>query len=174
MFWKRKNKEDEIDDEQYEGQINTHSQATGSERKVWGFPCSPDIPARMKMLADRLHVPLYALAEHAFQLSAGPIAKMVEDPEESEQLRKHIQEHHVGRRTIEKIDRLDQEMADVLDQERHRWSQTEAIVRHIIMKYIRQGLSPRVIDWLVGYGMRCRIAIARGQPMPKDLPPEDE
>lgn len=173
MFWKRKEKEDEIENEQYDGQINIHSQATGSKRKIWGFPCSPDIPARMKMLADRLHVPLYALTEHALQLSAGPIAKMTEETEGSEQLRQHIQQYHVGRRTIEKIDRLDEEMADILDQERRRWLQVEASVRHIMLKYIRRGLSPRVIDWSVDYGLRCRIAIARGEPVPKDLPPEE-
>jgi len=172
MFWKRKRKEDEIEDEQYDGQTNIHSQVTGSERKIWGFPCSPDIPARMKILADRLNVPLYALSEHAFQLSAGPITKMVEETEGSEQLRQHIQQHHVGRRTIEKIDRLDQEMADVLDQEMRHWLQVEATVRHIMLKYIRRGLSPREIDWAVDYEMRCRIAIACGEPVPKDLPPE--
>jgi hypothetical protein len=173
MFWKRKNKEDEIEDEQYNVQTNIHSQATGSERKVWGFPCSPDIPARMKMLADRLHVPLYALTEHALQLSAGLIAKMAEETEGSEQLRQHIQEYHVGRRTIEKIGRLDEEMADVLDHEIRRWLQVETSVRHIILKYIRRGLSPRDIAWSIDYGMRCRIAIARGEPVPKDLPPEE-
>jgi len=170
MFWKNKNKEKEM----YDQETNIHSQATGSERKVWGFPCSPDIPARMKMLADRLHVPLYALTEHALQLSAGLIAKMAEEAEEREQLREHILEYHVGKRMIEKISRLDEEMADILDKERHHRSQMEASVRQIMVRYIKTGLSPLEIVWAIDYGMRCRIAVARGQPMPKDLPPEDE
>ena len=43
-----------------------------------GFPASPDIPARTKVLADRLSIPLYALAEHALQLSVPLMAKMAE------------------------------------------------------------------------------------------------
>jgi len=168
MFWKHRDREIEDNDQE----TNIYSQAKGSERKIWGFPCSPDIPARMKMLAGRLQVPLYALAEHAFQLSAGLILKMAEETEEREQLTQHILEYHVGMRTIEKIGRLDEEMANILDKERHHRLQIEASVRQIIVTFIRSGLSPQEIAWLIDYGMRCRIAIARGQPVPKDLPPE--
>ncbi len=169
MFGRNRNKKREINDRE----TNIRSRAKGFDRKVWGFPCSPDIPARMKMLVDRLHVPQYALAEHALQLSAGLIVKMAEEAEEKEQLRQHILEYHVGRRTIEKISRLDEEMADILDKERHHRLQIEASVRQIIVTFIRSGLKPREIAWLIDYGMRCRIAVARGQPVPKDLPPEE-
>jgi hypothetical protein len=84
-----------------------------SGRKTWGFPCPPDISARMKMLADQLQVPVYALTEHALQLSVGIIARMSENPEENQLVRQHILEVHVGRRTIEKISKHDNDMADV-------------------------------------------------------------
>jgi hypothetical protein len=158
MFWKHKNRETE----DYDEEKNDYLQAKGSDRKIWGFPCSPDIPSRMKMLADRLQVPLYALAEHAFQLSAGVIMKMAEETEEREQLRRHILEYHVGRRTIEKIGRLDEEMADILDKERHHWLEMEAAVRQVMVRYIRTGLRPREIAWAIDYGLRCRVAVARG------------
>jgi hypothetical protein len=148
------------------------SRGNDSGRKTWGFPCSPDIKARMKMLADRLHVPLYALTEHAVQLSAGLIATIAEHPEECELLRQHILDDHVGRRMIEKISRYDQDMADILDEERHRRFQIDNAVRRIVLKFGRAGLTPREIEWYIGYGMRCRIAIGHGQPVPTDSPEE--
>ena len=170
MFWKNRKKEREMDDQEDIGL----SQDKGSVRKTWGFPCSPDIPARMKELADRLQVPVYALAEHALQLSAPLMAKMAEKPEEREELRHHLLENHVGQRTIEKLSRLDEEMADILDKERHNRFQMEAAVRQIIMKFLKPGMSPREIIWAIDYGIRCRIAVALGRPLPKDLPPEEE
>ena len=143
-----------------------------SGRKTWGFPCSPDIKARMKMLADRLHVPLYALTEHAVQLSAELIATIAEHPEDCELLRQHILDDHVGRRTIEKISQYDQDMADILDQERRRRFQIDNAVRRIVVNFVRAGLKPQEISWYIGYGMRCRIAVAQGQPVPTDSPEE--
>ena len=75
----------------------------GPERRVFGFICSPSLQAQLKMLAGQLQVPIFALAEHALQLSAGQIAVMAENPEECALLRKHIIEIHVEARTIEKI-----------------------------------------------------------------------
>jgi hypothetical protein len=118
-------------------------------------------------------VPLYALCEHAFQLSAELIAKMAENAEERDQLRQHILENHVGRRTIEKITRLDEDMGDILDKEWRQRFRVEQAVREIVAKFIRSGINLRDILWLIDYGMRCRIAVARGQRVPTDLPPED-
>ena len=145
-----------------------------SGRRTFGFPCSPDIKARFKMLAGQLHVPIYALGEHALQLSAELIAKISEAPKECELLRQHIIDVHVGRRTIEKISRYDEETADLLDEERHRRFQIEKAVRQIVVGFVRSGLKPQEIRWLIDYGMRCRIAVARGRPVPRDLPQEDE
>jgi hypothetical protein len=145
-----------------------------SGRKVFGFLCSPDIPARMKILADKFHVPLFALSEHAFQLGAGQINKIAEEAEASELLRRHILEVHVGRRTIEKISRYDEETANVLDLERHQRFQFEKAVGQIVMKYYRAGIKTSEIDWAIDYGLRCRIAITTGQPLPKDFSPEKD
>jgi CMP-2-keto-3-deoxyoctulosonic acid synthetase len=143
-------------------------------RKAFGFPCSPDIPARLKAMADRLHVPLYALSEHCLQLGASQLAKTAENTEEAEFLRQHISDIHVGRRTIEKISRYDEEMADVLDRERSKRFQFEQEVRQITMKYYRPGTRPSELSWAIDYGLRCRIAVATGQPLPKDFPPEKD
>jgi hypothetical protein len=121
------------------------SRGNDSGRKTWGFPCSPDIKARMKMLADRLHVHLYALTEHAVQLSAGLIARVADAPEECELLRAHILDDHVGRRTIEKLAQYDQDMADVLDDESHRRFQIDKAVRQIVVNFVRAGLTPQEI-----------------------------
>jgi hypothetical protein len=75
-------------------------------RRIFGFACSPDIPARLKLLASQLHIPLFALCEHCLQLSAEQIAKMAENPEEREILRMHIIGVHVDARTVEKNKRV--------------------------------------------------------------------
>jgi hypothetical protein len=141
-------------------------------RRVFGFPCSPDIPARVKAMADRLHVPLYALSEHCLQLGASQLAKTAENTEEAEFLRQHISDIHVGRRTIEKISRYDEEMANVLDLERQQRFQFEKAVGQIVIKYYRAGIKTSEIDWAIDYGMRARVAAATGRPLPTDLPPE--
>jgi hypothetical protein len=125
-------------------------------------------------MADRLNVPLYALMEHSLQLSAGQIAKMAEDAQEWELLRTHILEDHVEMRTIEKISRFDQDAADVLDEERHQRFQVEAAVRQIVLKFARAGVRPAEMAWAIDYGIRCRSAIIRGQPVPKDMPPDED
>jgi len=141
-------------------------------RRVFGFGCSPDIQAQLKMLAGQLQVPIYALGEHALQLSAGLIAKMAENSEESALLRKHIIEIHVEARTVEKISVYDQDMAERLDAERIRRLEIDKAVHQIVVNFIRAGLKPREIPWLINYGMRCRVAVAQGKPIPKDWPTE--
>lgn len=141
-------------------------------RRVFGFPCSPDIPARLKLLASQLNVPNYALCEHAVQLSAGLIAKMAENPEESAILRKHIIEIHVEARTVEKISAYDQDMADRLDAERIRRLEIDKAVYQIVVNFVRRGLKPREIPWMIDYAMRCRVAVAQGKPIPEDWPTE--
>ena len=99
---------------------------------------------------------------------------MADNPDEREILWHHLLDSHVGMRTIEKISRLDEEMGDVLDREREEWLKIEQAVRHIVIKFVRSGLSPKEIAWAIDYGMRCRIAMASRQPVPTDLPPDEE
>jgi hypothetical protein len=139
-------------------------------RRVFGFGCSPDIQARLKMLAGQLHVPIYALGEHALQLSAGLIARMAENSEESALLRRHIIEIHVETRTVEKISVYDQDMAQRLDAERIRRLEIDRAAHQIVVKFLRAGLKPEEIPWCIDYGMRCRLAVAQGKPIPKDWP----
>jgi len=153
MFRIGKGKEKEIDTD--DEKPARKSRGNDSERKIWGFPCSPDIPARMKMLADQLEVPVYALTEHALQLSAGLIARMAEVPDECKLLRAHLLDEHVGRRTIEKISRYDADMADILDEERRRRFQIEKAVRELVTGFVRAGLKPEEIMWFVNYGIKC-------------------
>jgi hypothetical protein len=141
-------------------------------RRVFGFECSPDIQAQIRVLAGKLQVPIYALVEHALQLSAGLIAKMEENSEESALLRKHIIEIHVEARTIEKISAYDQDMAQRLNEERIRRLEMEKAARQIVMNFIRAGLKPKDISWCIDYGMRCRVAVTQGKPIPKDWPKE--
>jgi hypothetical protein len=119
-------------------------------------------------LAGQLQVPNYALCEHALQLSAGLIAKMTENPEESTLLRKHIVESHVGARTLEKISVYDQDMAERLDEERRRRFEIDKAVHRVVIDFVRRGLKPKEIPSLINYGMKCRMAVTLGKPVPKD------
>jgi len=166
MFRIGKGKEKEIDTD--DEKPAKKSRGNDSERKIWGFPCSPDIPARMKILADQLQVPVYALTEHALQLSAGLIARMAEVPDECKLLRAHLLDDHVGRRTIEKISRYDADMADILDEERRRRFQIEKAVRQLVTGFVRAGLKPEEIIWFVNYGIKCWITVAGGRARPTE------
>ncbi len=96
-----------------------------SGRRVFGFPCNPNIQARVKMLAGQLNIPMFALAEHALQIATELIAGIAEDPEESEPLKEHLIKCHVNARTLEKIGQYDREMADVLKEEYAQRSQSK-------------------------------------------------
>jgi hypothetical protein len=123
-------------------------------------------------LAGKLNIPIYALAEHMLQLSAGLVAKLVDSPEDLEQLRRHIIEHHVDARAMEKIAEYDEEMAEILVVEIQKRSAEDNAVRQIVRNFSRIGLKPNEIAWAIDYGLRCRLAAATGKPIPKDLPRE--
>ena len=144
-----------------------------SGRRVFGFECSPGIQAQLKILAGQLNIPLYALVEHALQLSAELITKMAENPEESTLLRKHLVEIHVEARTVEKISAYDQDMAERLDVERKRRFEIDRAAHQIVVNFMRRGLAPKDIPWFIDYGLRCKVAVAQGKPIPRDWPQDD-
>ncbi len=137
-------------------------------RRVFGFACSPDIPAKLKLLASKLNVPLYALAEHMLQLAVGVTTEAVENPKEADLLRSHLTEVHVEARAIEKIDAYDQDMADTLNAERQRRLLVDKVAHQLVIHFIRSGRKPEEFYYLAEYGARCKLAIASGQPVPKD------
>ncbi len=140
-----------------------------TERRVFGFKCSPDIPATLKTDADGLHVPLFALAEHILQLGAMQLPYALRDPEEREELRRHLIEDHIQRRTIEKISRYDQETADWLDGERRRRFQIDRDARVIAARF-----GPRLdvgrIEEIIDLGTRAKVAMNHGAPPPPPIP----
>jgi hypothetical protein len=138
-------------------------------RRVFGFNCSPDIHARMKVLAGELQVPIFALAEHLLQLSVGQVTKAKEDPEEREQLRRHLTTVHVEARTIEKFSWYDEEMSKVLNEDRLRRFEVDDTVHRIVIDFARKGMDPRDMPWYIDFGYHCYRAMANGQPLPKDL-----
>ena len=159
---KKKRRQEMFDeDELEEYEPNTKSSRDESGRKVFGFPCSPDISARIKMLAGQLQVPVYARTEHALQLSAELIAGMAGNLEQYQLLRQHLLEHHVAQRTIEKSDRYDREMADILQKEWQQRSLIDSAVRRVIVKYARR-IKPEDIEYFLdGFSNRgvCFIVV---------------
>jgi hypothetical protein len=143
-----------------------------SGRRVFGFPCCPVVPAKLKVLADRLNIPIYALAEHELELGNELLEMIAERPEDREELRHHIIESHIDVRAIEKIGPYDPEMTDQMVQELRRRFEIDRAARQIVVRFIRVGVKPGEIVWAIDYGIRCRIAVAHGGPIPKDFPPE--
>ena len=143
-----------------------------SGRRVFGFLCRPAIRAKLNVLAHQLNVPIFALAEHELELANEVIERIAEHPEDREELTRHLEESHVDIRTIEKISRYAPEMADKMVQELRRHFEIDRAVRQIVLRFIRVGVKPSDIAWAIDYGLRCRIAVATGGPMPKDFPPE--
>jgi hypothetical protein len=139
-----------------------------SGRRVFGFACSPDIQAQIKLLASQLNVPIFALVEHLLQLAAGITRKMADNPEENTLLRKHLIESHLEARTLEKIGAYDQDLVERLNEERQRRFEIDRVVYQIVVSFIKQGLDAKEIPYLIDYGMRCKLAMAHGQLIPKD------
>jgi|WetSurMetagenome_2_1015567.scaffolds.fasta_scaffold200703_2 hypothetical protein len=138
-------------------------------RRVFGFQCSPDIPASLKMLADQLHVPLFGVAEHALQLGAIQIKAAYDDPEEREELRRHLMEVHVGMRTIEKISKYDEKASQTLAIERTRRFAIEKNGNFIAAKYLKWGRNPELIEELIELGIRCKLAAEAGWSFPPEF-----
>ena len=95
------------------------------------------------------------------------------NPEEREELRRHLTENHVEMNTIEKIARYDSEAADVLKTERIRRFNIDKAARQLVVKFISWGLEPEELEELILFGMRCKIAIAQGWPRPPDISPRN-
>jgi hypothetical protein len=140
-----------------------------SGRRVFGFPCSPNIKVSMKSLADQMHVWIYALSEHALQLGAMQIEAAMTDPEERELLRSHVTEVHQEMRTIEKVARYDEQAAEDMKMERIRRFSIEKATRQLVMKYCRLGVKPEELEDIIQFGYQCSLAIKRGWPCPPEV-----
>jgi hypothetical protein len=71
---------------------------------------------------------------------------------------------------LKKISAYDQDMANRMDEERIRRFDIDRATRQIVMNFIRVGLKPNEIPWYIDYGMRCRLAVMHGKPIPKGSP----
>jgi hypothetical protein len=136
-------------------------------RHVFGFACSPDIHAKMKMLASELQVPIFALGEHCLQLSTGLIDKAKENAEERETLRRHLIEHHVEQRTIEKFNWYDEELAKEMREDLLSRFEIDRVVHQLVVNFVRKGMNPKYMAYYLDYGYRCFVAFINGWPMPK-------
>jgi len=126
----------------------------------------------LKSLSDQIHVPLFALVEHALQLGTMQLEEINDKPEEREELRHHLTEVHVDMRTIEKVARYDAEAAEVLKLERIRRFDIDRATRQLVVKFARWGHKPEELEELILFGHRCRLAIAQGKPYPPEISPK--
>jgi hypothetical protein len=136
-------------------------------RKVFGFKCSPDIQTSLKLLADKINVQLFALAEHALELGTMQIKATMDDPEELELLHRHLADTHVELRTIEKVARYDEETAEDMKIARIRRFEEDRVVRQLVADFVRKGMAPKYIAGYLIFGYLCFVAYINGEPMPK-------
>jgi hypothetical protein len=169
MFWRSKGKPRERN----AANVRLAKKILGKDpgRRTFGFPCSPNLQASMKSLADQMHVPLYALAEHSLQLGAIQIEAAMNDPEERELLRRHLMEVHVEMRTIEKVSNYDEEASETLSRERIRRFGIDNAARKLVVDFLGRGVKPEEIDEFISFGRRCMLAIKRGWPCPPEVFP---
>jgi hypothetical protein len=163
MFFKRKAREKEKRDNE---KLVRKVLGKDARRRVFGFQCSPQIQVKMKSLADQIHVPLFALAEHGLQLGAIQIGAAVNDPEEREVLRRHLSEVHVGMRTIEKVARYDEEASEMLNTQRIIPFDIDKSAHLLAAKFMRWGRQPQELEELILIGHYCKMAMAQGWSAP--------
>jgi len=135
-------------------------------RHVFGFPCSKELHAEIKVKAGELQIPIFALAEHCLELGIDTISD-IDDPEERDLLHKHLIEHHVNQRTLEKINWFDEELVKDMNVERLRQFEIERIARKLVKDFIKKGMNPKHIPYYLNFGYNCFYAYVRGWPMPK-------
>lgn len=169
MFIKKKDREKEKRDNE---KLVRRVLGKDTKRRIFGFQCSPDIHASLKLLSDQIHVPLFALAEHALQLGAMQLVEAYNNPEERDELRRHLTENHVEMNTIEKVARYDAEAAATMKTVRIRRFSIDKATRQLVTKYMRWGLEPEELGDIIMFGYRCILAIKRGWPRPPEITDE--
>jgi len=77
--------------------IKNMFQRKGKEikRRIFGFPCDTTLQVSLKMLAQEMHVPIYAVMEHICQLGAGGVAAALGDEKARKDLEEHILREHL-------------------------------------------------------------------------------
>ncbi|MDP2950231.1 MAG: hypothetical protein Q8P22_11915 [Chloroflexota bacterium] len=65
------------------------------KRTTFGFACDPGISAVVKLLARKLEVPIYPLAEHVLQLGLAQVLALQEDEEFKKALQQHLAHQHL-------------------------------------------------------------------------------
>ena len=64
-------------------------------RRVFGFPCDPELAVATKVLAKLIPAPIYPTVEHILQLGGASIAAALQDEEARKNLEEHILKEHL-------------------------------------------------------------------------------
>jgi len=154
MFWKKRESEEYEDEE---------PERKKPDRRLFGFRCSPAIHMTAKILAKKLHVDLCVIAEHSIQLGLMDIAAAMQDPEELEMLREHLNEEHVINHLVESVSRYDVESAEYIREGQARRYHKEQAVRDLVELWARYGLDPRLMKEIILRELERISAIRRSR-----------
>jgi len=154
MFWKKRQSEEYEDEE---------PQRKKPDRRLFAFRCSPAIKMTAKVLAKKLHVDLYVMAEHAFQLGLMDIVAAMQDPGETEMLREHLNEEHAINHLVESVSKYDMEAAEYIRDGQARRYHKEQAVRDLVELWARYGLDPRLMKEIILHELERISAIRRSR-----------
>jgi hypothetical protein len=163
MFWKKRESERESED--YEDE---EPEPKKPGRKLFGFRCSPAIHMTAKVLAKKLHQDLRVVAEHSIQLGLMDVAAAMQDPEELEMLREHLNKEHVINHLVESVSRYDVEAAEYIRDGQARQYHKELAVRDLVELWARYGLDPRLMKEIILRELERISAIRRSRAAQND------
>jgi hypothetical protein len=116
-----------------------------------------------KALAQKLHVDLYVIAEHAFQLGLIDIASALKEPEETELLREHLNEEHAIKHLVESVSKYDAEAAGYVRDGQVRRYHKEQAVRDLVELWTKYGLDPRLMKEIILHELQRRTQIMQSR-----------
>lgn len=138
---------------------------------TFGFVCDLEIQGHLRQAASKMQVPYYGLAEDLLETALEVVNDLIKDPERLQMFKDHIVDHHIAKRTIDKVGKFNAEMAEILKDEYQHKLFLEKAVKRIVERYIEyRQFKPSEVERLLHFGFACMEAERRGQAKPNFYP----
>jgi hypothetical protein len=128
---------------------------------VFGFRCMPALHMKARVQAKSLNVDTCVLAEHAIQLGLNDIEEAMKDPEETENLRKHLIEYHAINHLAESVANYDNESAEYIREGQIRKFHKEKAIRDLVELWTRYNYDPLLMKEIIIQELQRRAAFMR-------------
>jgi hypothetical protein len=128
---------------------------------VFGFRCLPALHMKARVQAKSLNVDICILAEHGLQLGLNDIEDAMKDPEEMENLRKHLIEYHAINHLAESVANYDKESAEYIREGQIRKFHKEKAIRDLVELWTRYNYDPLLMKEIIIQELQRRAAFIR-------------